>query len=217
MFVWENSGGQKREKMDPLEKEPGYLHEAFRIPGSSSDSATVTGVCQSHHHITRVRTSETPNLSPKPEGGEERLMKRSEEEEGEVSPLRDAESSSWSPFACRKDFIPTERIFWDQVCLSLSAPLTLPTPPSPSMTRGPSRSQRSQTQRIPRAVSVSVKDFRSRARESPHSPGQRSCGDSFTRMVRAALPPPLPSYSNSPLSPSLSRDPELLDSNTGSG
>jgi hypothetical protein len=55
-------------------------------------------------------------------------MERNEDDETSAA-VRSAspsetESTSWSPFACRKDSIPTDRIFWDQVSQFLLPILT---------------------------------------------------------------------------------------------
>lgn len=99
--------------MDPLEKDHGYLQEAFKFPGSTSSLPTVTGVCQSHHHITRVPATEAANIALIPVTTEEDLIERTEE--GKIYSPHDSRPSFWSPFACRKDSISTDRIYWDQV------------------------------------------------------------------------------------------------------
>lgn len=103
MFTWENSDGQKRENMDQLEKESGYFHHSFLIP-SDGTVPSVVGVCQSHHHITRV------NL-PVSLGGED--LASSDEALIENQSLPPDQERTWSPFGCKR--ISTDRIFWDQV------------------------------------------------------------------------------------------------------
>jgi hypothetical protein len=132
MFVWENSDGQKRELVDPVEKGTGSVHEAFTIAGPQ----TVVGVCQSHHHITRVRHSNAiPQLfevndtaahptNPQTSTGEEQLLDRNESSSAPAA----AGGAPWNPFGCSQT-ASLDCIFCDQVRFS-------------SMTVSPSRRDR---------------------------------------------------------------------------